>query len=497
MAQHNIINIANRKQLFIDDRFFARQYAMKLTVNPPVKGEMVMRPEMPWEQWRMAGYANVLEDNGLCKLWYNPQCNLNAIADGLATCTCYATSRDGLEWTRENVNLFDWYGHHKNNIVIPGAHASIMIDPYAPPEHRFKALSNIWENALWPESVGADWEKGSGGIHLLTSPDGIRWTRVRPEASPWFHDSSNFFFYDDRIDKYVAYLRTAENTRRLQAGQRTLARVELDDPMQTPWPFRPLPPGAEAKYNCVYHGQFDVTMTCDESDPPETDLQMCPIVKYPWAEDVYIGLFTLYRHYPEPPEGRHGNDGLNAVQLAVSRDGINWQRPERKPYIPLGIVGEFDAGCIWPTLGMIRRGNEIWQYHSGTSHTHGAYDENTKGKGGLRLLRQRLDGFISADAAYTGGEFTTPLLTFEGSRLELNVDCSAEGEVWVEVLDQGNRPIEGYTLAEAIPVDRNQIAAPVRWKDRDSVAELAGRPVRLDIKARACKLYAFQFADAD
>ena len=33
-----------------------------------------------------------------------------------------------------------------------------------------------------------------------------------------------------------------------------------------------------------------------------------------------------------------------------------------------------------------------------------------------------------------------------------------------------------------------------RWRERDDVGELIGRPVRLHIKARACKLYAFQFA---
>jgi hypothetical protein len=492
MSQHEIINVRSRKQLFIDNRFFARQYGMKLTVNPPVKAEMVMRPETPWERSRMGAYASVLEDKGVYKLWYNVY-QRDAIPDGLPNCICYATSTDGLEWTRETVNLFDWYGHRENNIVLPGAHGGVTIDSKAPPEYRYKALAMIWENALWPESQGADWEKNRGGIHLLTSPDGIRWTRVRPAASPWFHDSLNVLMYDDRIGKHVAYLRTAEGNRWAHRGSRTLARVQLDDPVRTPWPYRPLPPGVEATYNCVYHGQFDITLATDESDPPDSDLQMCPIVKYPWAEDVYLGLFAIYRHYPDPPEGEYANDGPNAVQLAVSRDGIDWQRPERKPYVPLGMEGEFDAGCIWPTLGMIRRGNEIWQYYSGCSHTHGAYDGETAGEGGLRLLRQRLDGFVSADAAYTGGEFSTPLLTFDGSHLELNLDCSAEGEVRVEVLDEGNRPIEGFTLAESSPVDRNRIAAAVRWKQRDSVAELSGRPIRLHVRARACKLYAFQF----
>jgi hypothetical protein len=67
------------------------------------------------------------------------------------------------------------------------------------------------------------------------------------------------------------------------------------------------------------------------------------------------------------------------------------------------------------------------------------------------------------------------------------------GEIWVEILDERNQPIPGYRLKDSISVDRNDVAAPVFWKEREDVSELAGRPVRLHFKLRACKLYAFQF----
>ena len=114
---------------------------------------------------------------------------------------------------------------------------------------------------------------------------------------------------------------------------------------------------------------------------------------------------------------------------------------------------------------------------------------------GLRLLRQRLDGFVSADATYSGAEFTTPLITFKGRELQLNVDCSALGQVWVEIRNEDNHVIDGYSLDESIDIDRNHIAAPVRWHEKDDVSELIGRPIHLHFKLRACKLYAFQFVD--
>ena len=71
------------------------------------------------------------------------------------------------------------------------------------------------------------------------------------------------------------------------------------------------------------------------------------------------------------------------------------------------------------------------------------------------------------------------------------------GEVWVEIRDERGLPIPGYTMDEAISIDRNQIAAPVRWRQREDAGELIDRPVRLHLRLRACKLYAFQFASEE
>ena len=181
--------------------------------------------------------------------------------------------------------------------------------------------------------------------------------------------------------------------------------------------------------------------------------------------------------------------------MAVSRDGIVFSRPDRRPYVPLGLVGSSDGGQTFMGLGMIRKGDEIWQYYHGTKRLHGVKDSHSAdGDGGVRRLVQRLDGFISADADYTGAEFTTPLLEFSGSHLQLNAACSAMGEIWVEIRDDRNVPVPGYAMEDSVSVERNQTAAPVAWRERKDVAELVGRPVRLHFRLRACKLYAFQFA---
>ena len=493
-------DVGDRKQLFIDRRFIAWSDGITLAVNPPIKREVVLESEEPWEETRLGVYATVLEDDAGYKLWYDAYAG-GAKCPGVPRSMCYAVSSDGIHWERPRVNLFDWCGYADNNIVMPGGEGGVMIDPQAPAEHRYKALCTILPNPLWPEARDVHWDMTGGCVHLVTSPDGMRWKRVSPVALPFFHDSQNQLLYEDRTSRYVAYVRTHERGR-------TLGRVEIEDPLRTPWPFREpagVRPNRFGLYLGINHGEFDTVLACDEDDPPDSDVQLAPVVKYPWADDVYLALAAIYRHYTPPDEsmpqggkredGKFSNDGPQDVQLAVSRDGIAWQRPERRPYIPLGLMGTRDGGCIWPTLGMIRRGNEIWQYYCGTRHTHGYTDPGLRGSGGLCLLVQRLDGFVSADAGHRGGEIVTPSLRFKGERLEVNVDCTAQGTLLVEVLDERERPIPGYTLAEAEPVDRNPLAACVRWTSGRAVGALQGRPVRLRFRMSSSKLYAFQFAE--
>lgn len=490
------IDIGNRKQLFIDNKWFFTQRGMTLTVNPPIKGEIVLAPEKPWEARALGAYSTIIEHGGKYKMWYRCFSYSDSVSIP-AHSICYAESADGIHWDRPDLNLFEWEGIKENNIVMPGSDGGVMLDPNGPDEHRFKAVCNIKESGIWPESKGCVtgfWKDGKFHavmeLYLCTSPDGIHWTRRKTPVSDYFHDTHNHFFYDTRLKKYAAYLRTHKRGR-------TVARLEFDDPLDLPWiPLGEGHPKAE-KF-------FPTVLTCDESDPPDTDLYTPCVHQYPWADDVYFSFTTPYRHYPvgdtsdttlegRDKQGRRRNDGPIDVQLAVSRDGVNWARPDRRPYVPLGLKGDYDGGHTYMCLGMIRKGNEIWMYDSPFHRTHGVWGTDVQPDPGLRRLVQRLDGFISADADYTGAEFTTPLLTFGGSRLELNVDCSALGQVWVEIRDEKNHVIPGYSLADSIDVDRNQIAAPVRWQERDNVADIEGRSVRLHFKLRACKLYAFQF----
>ena len=82
-------------------------------------------------------------------------------------------------------------------------------------------------------------------------------------------------------------------------------------------------------------------------------------------------------------------------------------------------------------------------------------------------------------------------LTFEGDRLELNLDGSAGGWLKIEVQDAQGRALPGFGLADA--VCGNSTAKGVTWRGSSDLADIAGRPVTLRFVMRDIKLYAFQF----
>lgn len=133
-------------------------------------------------------------------------------------------------------------------------------------------------------------------------------------------------------------------------------------------------------------------------------------------------------------------------------------------------------------------------YYIGADYPHGVRQHLPK-SGGIGRVRVRLDGFVSQDARWSGGNLITVPLKFDGKRLEVNMDANAGGCLKVELLDRARKPIPLYTGRDADWLCGNDIAKTVTWKRRGDLSRLRGRPIRLRFIGRGVKLYAFQFAD--
>ena len=186
--------------------------------------------------------------------------------------------------------------------------------------------------------------------------------------------------------------------------------------------------------------------------------------------------------------------------MAASRDGIAWGRPSREAYFPTGLADEWDRWYAVMAPGIVKRGNYLYQYYVSSGRTHDSavlrpeYDGSPT-PGGIGVVRQRLDGFVSAKADHHGGWLETPPITFEGQRLRLNMDSGSMGTVFVELRDGEGNPIPGFTLAESEELGGNFIDQTVYWQGRHDVSALQGSPVRIYFKITRGQIFAFQFTD--
>ena len=246
------------------------------------------------------------------------------------------------------------------------------------------------------------------------------------------------------------------------------------------------------------------------------DYYLSAAIKYPWADNAYYMFPTAYYHYipktlAEFKDEVPTNAGPLHTQFAASTDGIKWQRYQRQPFLGLGMKGEFDWASVRMFYGMVPavNGREIYMYYRASDWLHGwDRDERNKQlltKAGLGASQNiavisrvvlRMDGFVSVRGAYTGGEFTTPLLKFSGRKLLLNVNTSATGIVRVELLDINGIPLEGYRMEDCDRIHTaNEINREVSWGGRSDVSIFAGKPVRLRFEIRDADIYAFQFKE--
>ncbi len=486
---HTVVALGGRKHLFIDNALVADSEHIAFTVNPPRFAERVLDD--------IAGHLVIWDDDdGLIRLYYNVGGKQLGVL----------TSHDGVHWETPELRPS---GDGPANAVIddPVGLGTIFVDPNAPPEERIKYLTGYDGRAIF----------------MYASPDGYRFKRNETAALPFRASSQSIAYYDDQRQKYVAYHRTDMPETVGGHTERSFVMTETTDPMR-PWPFRPvsqaeqkeiakdrrigdvLPwyldngPLTPAGFGVEYPRTFAPK---DDFDPIATDIYVPKNLKYPWAPDAYFAFPLMYFHYhddgPETRqilgrENRGRGSGPLETQIAVSRDGLHWKRYPRPAYIKIGRHDGFDIHKNYIAHGMVRRGDEIWQYYLGSEQYHSSWTGH--GREAVFRVVQRLDGFISADTPYSGGQLTTRPLTFEGNRLVLNIDTGATGYAQVGILDENGKAIDGFNVDDCVYVNGDFIETEVEWLGKGTdLSPLARRPVQLVIRSRGTKLYSLQFVN--
>lgn len=459
-AGADAIVVGDQKQLFLDDLFLKQHKQVKLRMHSAIKtGERTLEPNQPWENASL-NWFSVMQHDGKFRMWY--ECyDVEGWPTTNDTSFCYAESLDGIRWVKPNLGLFRYHGSTSNNILFreigpPGAYsrvhgAGVFLDPAAPAEARYKCVSQgMFSQHEPPYRVAG-----------MTSPDGLRWTRLPNVICDLFADSQYSAFWDAGRDAYVLYGRVG-------GCGRAIGRAQSLD-----------------------FSHFEPLQLVLENEAAR-DLYNPASTKYSGAANTYLMFPSVYDHKSDTLE----------IHLAVSRDGIRWSFPDRAiPFIALGKVGQFDSGSLYMGQGLVPVRDELWHYYNGSPLKH---EEAT-----LELLTQpanhriysrakiRLDGYVSVEADDAEGTFVTPPLRFKGNALALNVAVRPGGSVRVGLLDKAGLPIPGLTPADCVPITGDHIRHVVIWNTKTNLSSLAAHPVCLSFQMTKANLFAFQFAGSD
>jgi hypothetical protein len=453
------LHIGTDRQLFVDGFWIDEARGVDRRLHHPVRREVAIPSDRPWEGGGVY-YSLVTRDEGRYRMWYrcDPRGKDEAATD-FESLTAYAESDDGVHWDKPDLGLIEFGGSRRNNLIWsePGINFGAFKDenPAAPDDERYKAVV----------LTGIQTSMAKDRLLALKSADGIRWSLMSEEpimADPPF-DTLSIPMWDKWRNEYVIYTRGIAGTGgSFSGGYRWIRRTTSPD-------FRSWTP---------------LESTTASSTPFE-HLYTNSCVRYERAPGTYL-MFPS-RFVPDrTPDPEWGLNGVSDIVFMSSRDGLNFDRSFMEAFVRPGQDKEnWHERGIYMETGILQTSPEEMSMY-GMEH---------KQEPDCHIVRYtlRTDGFVSVNAGYAGGEFTTPPLTFDGDELELNYSTSAVGSVQVEIQDTEGRALAGYGLADCPEKFGDEIEGVMGWNAGSGVGDLDGQPIRLRFVLRDADLYAFRF----
>ena len=401
---------------------------------------------------------------------------------GGRTCTCYAVSDDADRWSKPELGYVDYEGSTANNIIPTDIAGSPFQDPSAPADERFRVMGQEGHSVdaetgeeISSEEAGRRFRameedpsydgprvKSEHWIAGWTSPDGIHWKRIERHLADMPSDGGNAAQYDSDTGSYFAYLRVGA------MGRRAIGLSRTDSFWSWPAP--------------------ELVLAPDPQDDPEISFYTANYFRYPGQQSLHGMVLSVY----------HQRTDHMDHQLAFSRNGTHWVRPERRAVIPVGGAGSGEEGITRVALtGLSFLPDGTWAaLYEGSSMLHNATGFIEVPPGQFRWARwqpNRLCGILADDV----GELTVPTVTRSRNQLRLNYRCSFGGWIAVELIPSvpsrvhpDMQAIPGFSFAEAGRLYGDQSEAVVSWGGKSDTRR-AGDQFALRVRMFQAKLFAY------
>ncbi len=481
----DVIPIDLGRQLFVDDFLIEATSLTRVFGKPEIHAQSpVLKPETEEEM-----------DFGNCPMaapfndgvWYDPQDQLFKMwyMPGWFHSTALATSPDGIHWERPAFDVVP-----ETNLVWPNRDGYdrdgclVWLDTFHNDgAQRFKMFQYYRRY-----HEGRSDAIGEGWLHV--SADGIHWSD--PVITTPLGDNSSFFYNPFRQKWCMSIRRGSKVT-----GLRARYYHESDDFLR----------GAQWDMDTeeVFWQRVD---RLDLPDParPDHRVALYDVNVTPY-ESLMLGMFAIFRGPENDICAREGVPKTMDLELAYSRDGFHFSRPDRSPFLASSRRrGDWNRAYLHAAGGIcLVVHDQVYIYFtafSGLSPQLGPTDVGSPGLSrrvmyagastGLATLRR--DGFARMEAGLGGGELTTRAITFKGDRLFVNVSA-LEGALRVSVLRDNGEPVAGLTADDCVPLSLDSTCAEVKWLSGADLSSVAASPLRLRFHLQSGKLFSFWVTD--
>jgi hypothetical protein len=301
----SVISIDVGRQLFVDDFLIEEttlQRSFHLAEYYP--GNPVLQPDQPWESKDGLAEAMAFSDG----VWFDPKDNLFKVwyVSGKESCTCYATSADGIHWDKPALDV-----EPPSNIVLRQVRdsATVWLDlDEKDPQRRFKMVL-----------FAMDGVERNKPLELRHSPDGIHWSPVIASngypANSIYMDRTTMFYNPFRR-LWVLSLRDWDEGPQRTARCRYYVETPDLEPLGTLWQDK---------------STLSKWASADRLDRlPGTSFAQLYNLDAVAYESLLLGAFSINTANADRQTGR---PKINQVKLGYSRDGFHWYRPDRRVFL--------------------------------------------------------------------------------------------------------------------------------------------------------------------
>jgi hypothetical protein len=363
--------------------------------------------------------------------------------------TCYAESRDGVNWVKPKLGLFQFNGSSENNIVLDGlgTHCFVAFKDQNP---------NVSSRVLY-KGISRGWPIGEKGLYVYGSPDGFNWKLMNesPVILDGYFDSQNLAFWDSYTNQYRDYHRTFVD------GVRAIMTSTSSD---------------------FIHWSKPVLLEYQKGFPVQ-HLYTNAVLPYGRAPHLMIGFPSRYL----PNEGQRVEP-----TLMISRDGVRFHRwldavvPESAPKDRRGNRSNYMA---WGLVEIPGRPNHLSVYASEAYYT--GPDSR------LRRFEYRKDGFVSIRAGRKVGDIITKAFVLGdlAERLTLNFQAKQNGFIKVAIEEADGKPIGGFSDSDCSILTGDSLEHQVSWNGNADISHLIRKHpiVRLRFKMKNSDLFSMRF----